>query len=263
MDPDASAPEVPEGFAMPEPATGGRGGSLGFLLDSFRRRRSGRVVLNGLVAVLFVAGAGMFAYPFFTDVYTEHVIQRGLEQEFETIQVESFEQWEAQVVGDTGTPLTKIAIDRIGIETLVVEGTSPAALRAGAGHYPNTPLPGQSGNVAIAGHRTTYGKPFNQLDRIQVGDDVWLVTPVGDYRYVAVDPPSGYSRPDPKHPELAAFITTPKDWAIIEPTSVPSLTLTSCHPKGSARQRIVLRAELAEEKPAGWYDANVANVDAA
>ena len=51
----------------------------------------------------------------------------------------------------------------------MVEGTSPEALRAGAGHYPETPLPGQAGNVAIAGHRTTYGKPFNRLDEVAPG----------------------------------------------------------------------------------------------
>ena len=80
----------------------------------------------------------------------------------------------------------RIAIEDIELETLVVEGTSAAALRAGAGHYPSSPLPGEVGNVAIAGHRTTYGRPFNRLDELDAGADIWLSTPVGDYRYEVV-----------------------------------------------------------------------------
>ena len=248
------------GFAMPDPVEHDRRATfLGFLLDAFRRRRSGQVVLNGLVVTLFLSGAGMFAYPFFTDVYTEQILQRGLEQRFETIEVETYEEWEASITGESGTPLTKIAIPVLGVETLVVEGTSPAALRAGAGHYPNTPLPGQNGNVAIAGHRTTYGRPFNELDKVPIGSEIWLATPVGDYLYRTVAPPDGYTRIR----DLSGFVTTPKDWRIIEPTAVPSLTLTTCHPKGSARERLIVRAELAESFPAGHYDAQVASQAAA
>ena len=71
----------------------------------------------------------------------------------------------------SGDPITKISIPAADLKpTVVVEGTGASALRAGAGHYPNTPLPGEEGNVAIAGHRTTYGKPFANLDRLKIGD---------------------------------------------------------------------------------------------
>lgn len=252
--------EQPFGFAMPDPVEHDRRTTFfGFLLDAFRRRRSGQVVLNGLVATLFLSGAGLFAYPFFTDVYTEQVLQRGLEEQFQTIQVETYQEWEDRVTGESGTPLTKIAIPSIGVETLVVQGTSPAALRAGAGHYPNTPLPGQNGNVAIAGHRTTYGRPFNRLDEIPTGSQIWLMTPVGDFLYETTAAPPGYqTKTLSDGTKLSGFITTPKDWRIIEPTPVPSLTLTTCHPKGSARERLIVRAELRESFPAGHYDATVA-----
>ncbi|HEX9888202.1 MAG TPA: class E sortase [Nitriliruptorales bacterium] len=258
--PDGGAGDEPSGFAMRDPVEhDGRVTFLGFLLDAFRRRRMGQFVLNGLVVTLFLSGAGMFAYPFFTDVYTEQFLQRGLEDRFETIEVQTFEEWEASITGESGTPLTKIAIPAIDIETLVVEGTSPAALRAGAGHYPNTPLPGQNGNVAIAGHRTTYGRPFNRLDEIPVGSEIWLVTPVGDYLYRTTSAPAGYQQEErPGGELLSGFVTTPKDWRIIEPTSVSSLTLTTCHPKGSASERLIVRAELAESFPAGYYDRTVA-----
>ncbi len=223
-----------------------RSSASGFLLDALRRRPIGHTVLNGLVVVLFLAGAGMFAYPFFTDVYTEQVIQQRLENEFVALQVDTFDEWEETVSGQSGTALTKIVIPAIGVETLVVEGTSPAALRAGAGHYPNTPLPGQVGNVAIAGHRTTYGRPFNRIDELSPGDVIWLATPVGDHRYVVADAPSGWN--------ANPYVTTPKDWQVIAPTPEATLTLTTCHPKGSAAKRLVVRAELVESFPAGTWE---------
>lgn len=255
--PDRPTPEDQPTFAWDGPRASGRASSGGFLLDALRRRPVGHVVLNVLVAVLFVSGAGMFAYPFFTDVYTEQVIQDRLQDEFVAIEVQDFDEWEDSVRGQSGAALTKIVIPDIGVETLVVEGTSPAALRAGAGHYPNTPLPGQDGNVAIAGHRTTYGKPFNRIDELPVGSVIWLVTPVGDHRYVVTAEPAsdrcrniGEGEAGP----LGACITDPKDWKVIAPTAAPSLTLTSCHPKGSARERIIIRAELAETLPPGSWE---------
>jgi sortase A len=241
------------GLAWDGPEAGGRVSSGGFLLDALRRRPVGHVVLNALVAVLFISGAGMFAYPFFTDVYTEQVIQRELEDEFVALGVQTFDEWEQSVRGQSGAALTKIVIPDLGVETLVVEGTSPAALRAGAGHYPNTPLPGQSGNVAIAGHRTTYGKPFNRLDELPVGSSIWLVTPVGDHRYVVTAEPAS-DRCERVGSEAGACVTDPKDWQVIAPTSEASLTLTTCHPKGSARERLIIRAELAETLPPGSWE---------
>ncbi|MBW3662907.1 MAG: class E sortase [Actinobacteria bacterium] len=241
----------PLGFAMADPVRQRRTSATGFLIDAFRRRRIGRATLSGLTIVLFLAGVGMFAYPFITDVYTSQVVQKGLQEEFDEIQVASFEEWEAEVAGETGKPLTKIVLPKLDVATLVVEGTSPSALRAGAGHYPNTPLPGQVGNVAIAGHRTTYGRPFNRLDQMRPGDDVWLVTPVADHRYVVVSAREAGWIANP-------YITTPKDWSVVAPTSDASLTLTTCHPKGSAAERLVLRAELAETFEAGYYDRTVA-----
>lgn len=246
-------PPPSEGLAY-DPQTAVREPSAsGFLLDALRRRPMGRRLLSGLTGLLFVGGMALFAYPFFTDVYTEQVLQSRLEDQFQTIQVQTVEEWQAEVAGDSGAALTRIAIPGIEVETLVVEGTSAAALRAGAGHYPNTPLPGQQGNVAIAGHRTTYGKPFNRVDELQVGQSVWLSTPIGDFEYVIVDPPTdGECRRTSA--DRAACITHPKDWSIINQTPTATLTLTSCHPKGSAAERIIIRAELAEAHAPGTYE---------
>src|SRR5206468_228870 len=119
---------------------------------------------------------------------------------------------------------TRLEIPKIGVDVIVVQGTTPAALEAGAGHYPNTPLPGEPGNVAIAGHRTTYGKPFNRLDELAPGDRVILTTPLGRYVYGLTRKP---------------FVVPAADWSPVRnyPSHGAYLTLTSCHPEGSAAYR--------------------------
>jgi sortase A len=245
--PRGDRPE-PEGFAIADPVISGAGSASGFVLDALRQRRAGRRILSAVIGLLFVSGAGMFAYPFFTDVYTGQVVQRQLSEEFErfqNVQIETFDDYRANV--ETGRALTKIVIPAIGVETLVVEGTSPEALRAGAGHYPTTALPGEQGNVGIAGHRTTYGRPFNLLDQLGRDDRVWLITPIGEYEYAVAPTPEGWS----SNP----YITHPNDWGVVQPTAEASLTLTTCHPKGSAAQRLIVRARLVGSHPPGTYRA--------
>jgi sortase A len=138
----------------------------------------------------------------------------------------------AFVAGETaiGDPITKISIPAADLKpTVVVEGTGASALRAGAGHYPNTPLPGEEGNVAIAGHRTTYGKPFANLDHLKPGDEILLETPIGKNVYKVSREP---------------FVVPNTQWDVISQTPGHTLTLTTCHPKGSAKQRLVVKAEM-------------------
>ncbi|MGH9164563.1 MAG: class E sortase, partial [Acidimicrobiales bacterium] len=113
---------------------------------------------------------------------------------------------------------------------VVVEGTTASALRAGAGHYGDSALPCSLGNVAIAGHRTTYGKPFANLDRLKPGDAITLETPIGRCTYEVTRAP---------------FTTAPTDFSVVANTpTARTLTLTTCHPKGSARQRLIIKAAL-------------------
>lgn len=232
----------------------------GFLLDAVRRRDAGRQVMSVLTTLLFVAGGSLFAWPVLTDLYTNEIVQDRLAEDFALYDnsVETFDDYQAAVAGQDGVALTKLAIPALGVETLVVEGTTPSALRAGAGHYAETPLPGQVGNVAIAGHRTTYGRPFNRLDELSVGDTIWLATPVGDHEYRIVGEPAS---PDCKPTSNAACITNPSDWTVVTEPEDPGasiLTLTTCHPKGSAAERLIVRAELVESHPEGTYDGGTA-----
>ena len=71
----------------------------------------------------------------------------------------------------------------IGVSEVFVQGTETGDLRKGPGHYPATPLPGERGTVAIAGHRTTYGAPFRNVDELERGDRIELRMPYGRFTY--------------------------------------------------------------------------------
>ena len=211
----------------------GRGGRISegaqFLLETLRVRPAYRRALSGVSVLMALFAVALLAYPLYTNFYQDR-LQSKLAIEFKT--PETLRAFKAGELA-SGDPITKISIPAADLKpTVVVEGTGASALRAGAGHYPNTPLPGEEGNVAIAGHRTTYGKPFANLDHLKPGDEIFLETPVGKYTYkVSRDP----------------FVVTPTDFSVIAQTPGKTLTLTTCHPKGSARQRLIVKAELVSE----------------
>ena len=241
---DALAPR--HGLAMPDPVTPGADrpqGAFAYFMDALKVRPGGRRALSALAVVLCLGGAGMFAYPLVTDLYATEVLQQALEDRYTEPE---YEQRYVTRKVKTGDPLTRIVVPSLGVNAVVVEGTSPAALRAGAGHYPNTPLPGEQGNVAIAGHRTTYGKPFNRLDELPVGAEVRLETPLATYTYEVVAAPADAATPCANG---ACWVTTPSDWGVVAPTQDALLTMTTCHPKGSAAQRLILRAKLVDTGP--------------
>jgi sortase A len=214
---------------LPDPPSAGKSTRLrdgsGFFLESLRSRPVARRLLSGFSIVTAILALGLLAYPLATN-FTQDRLQSKL-----AIQLHSAQNKAAYAAGHTpeGDALTRIVIPSIKVDTVVVEGTGASALRAGAGHYPNTPLPGEAGNVAIAGHRTTYGKPFANLDRLTIGDQVVLETPLGRHVYKVIRPP---------------FVVSNNDFSVISQTPGHTLTLTTCHPKGSARQRLVIRGEM-------------------
>jgi sortase A len=127
-----------------------------------------------------------------------------------------------------GHAIGRIKIDRIGLSIVVVQGTDTASLEKGPGHYRNTPIPGQPGTVAIAGHRTTYLAPFRHIDEIQDGDAIRIEMPYAAFTY-SVE----------KHE-----VVDPSDVGIIKPVSYPRLVLTACHPPYSAAHRYAIFAKL-------------------
>jgi sortase A len=111
---------------------------------------------------------------------------------------------------------------------VIVQGVDDDDLRQGPGHYPGTPLPGQAGNAAIAGHRTTYAAPFYNLNELQVGDPIVVTTSQGTFHYAVTQ----------------SEVVSPTDATVLDDTTTPELTLTTCNPRYSSSQRLVVVALL-------------------
>jgi sortase A len=129
----------------------------------------------------------------------------------------------------TGHAIGTIRIPKIGRHDAVVQGTDTGSLRKGPGHYPATSFPGQGGTVAIAGHRTTYGAPFNEIDRLKPGDEIELDMPYGNFTYVV----------------QKTRIVDPSELSVVDRVpGAEQLVLSACHPLYSASQRIIVFARL-------------------
>lgn len=129
-----------------------------------------------------------------------------------------------------GEAFARMEIPSIGLDVYLYPGVTREDLQNGPGHFPSTPLPGMLGNAALAGHRTTYGQPFRNIDQIESGDEIIVTVPYGRFVYIAT----------------TAEIVEPTDIQVIATTdpTVANLTLTSCHPAFSASQRYILYSEL-------------------
>jgi sortase A len=190
-------------------------------------------ITAGLVLLLFVA------YELWgTGRYTKDQ-QESLSQELER-------EWGSTVTTEKvklGGGLALIRIPRLGQEYryVIVEGVSLADLRKGPGHYPGTAMPGRVGNFVLSGHRTTYAAPFNRIGELRKGDQILVDTRTKQYVYTVanrkiIQPTATEAiAPVPFRPRA-------------DPTK-PLISLTTCHPKYSAAQRLVVYGELARALP--------------
>ncbi len=121
-----------------------------------------------------------------------------------------------------------IEIEKLGVQERLMHGVTLRNIDLAPSHWPGSALPGEAGNMVVAGHRVTHGRPFRNLDRLVPGDQI-VVTAKGVRAAYRV---------------ASTFIVTPDRTDIANPTPTPTLTLFACHPPGSARQRIVVRADL-------------------
>jgi len=122
----------------------------------------------------------------------------------------------------------RLTILSANINHYVVFGATNKKLEYGPGYILGTSLPGSGGNFAIAGHRTTYGAPFGDLDRVQVGETIIFQTNTNQYKYQVID----------------VKIVSPEDNYVLENYGDDRITLTTCHPKFSAKQRLVVIGQL-------------------
>ena len=134
-----------------------------------------------------------------------------------------------------GSVVAHLQIPAIGVDQYVVQGTDEGDLAEGPGHYIGTSMPGQAGNVGIAGHRTTYGAPFNELGQLKVSDKIILTTDSGEaLTYVVSQPPVAVS---------------PNDVAVLNTSNDDRVTLTTCNPKYSSSQRLIVVGLLSAPAP--------------
>jgi sortase A len=137
-----------------------------------------------------------------------------------------------------GEAFAAIRIPLIGVEQVLYAGVDRETLKLGPGHFPGTPLPGQPGNSVLSGHRTTHGRPFFDLDILEPGDTIDVETAVGLHTYTVRE----------------SIVVTPFDVWVTEPREGAWLTLTTCHPKFSARERLVVFAELTAGPNLGYIE---------
>ena len=145
-----------------------------------------------------------------------------------------------------GEAVARIQIPSIGVDRIVIEGVGVGELRQGPGHYPGTAFPGGVGNVGIAGHRTTYGAPFSRLDELVTGSPIDLQTAEGLFHYRVT----------------GIRVVPPGQVDVLAPTSAPTLTLTTCNPRFSSRERLVVTATLHGTPPAVVRDTRPAETSA-
>lgn len=133
-----------------------------------------------------------------------------------------------EVSGQTRAPLGRIVIPSIGVDVIMLEGTSKSDLKEGPGHWEETPFPGQGGNFVVSGHRTTYGAPFFKLDDVKIGDEIQLIMPYVVARYVVTK----------------NIIVYPDEVETVRSVGREQVSLAACHPLYSAKQRIVVIGDL-------------------
>jgi len=200
------------------------------------RRRPLRLILRWAQYILFAGGAAILAYCGFVLVDT-WMFQNRERHRLERLLAE---RQEANGGAHKGASLAenpppavidgligRIEIPRLGLSAIVMEGTDKITLRRAVGHITGTALPGQPGNVGVAGHRDTFFRPLRNIRR---NDTITLTTLLGEYRYRVV----------------STKIVDPHDVAVLDPSGNEVLTLVTCYPfyfVGSAPSRFIVRAE--------------------
>jgi sortase A len=195
-----------------------------------------RVVLRFVASVMMVSGVLLISDAVVTLAWQEPVSAYFSERQQVKLEKALIDPPKRVVQKEPlrGDALGKLLIPSIGVSEYVVEGTDADNLRKGPGHYPDTPLPGQRGTSAIAGHRTTYGAPFRKLNELKRNDRIVVELPYGTFVYRV---------------DKTQIVDDSALW-VTRKVGHDQLVLTACHPLYSAAQRIVAFARLAQRRPA-------------
>ena len=206
------------------------------------RRRSGLGVMQWLFATLGVVclawyGAVTYRASQYQRAESER-LERAMEQQTEqrgTLESEPLEsptiERAPEPVSSMGKPdhqlIGRLEIPRLNLSVMVVDGDDDDTLKVAAGHLPDTPMPWEFGNSAVAGHRDSFFRPLSQ---IKLNDRLQLTTPHGEFHYAV----------------SKLRVVEPNDLSVLAPTGRSSLTLVTCYPfsfVGRAPKRLVIRAD--------------------
>jgi sortase A len=200
-----------------------------------------RATVRGLGEVLITLGVVILLFVAY-EVYGTNLKTA---QEQSSLKRELVEEWSTPQVREIalGDAIAVLRIPAFGADYgyAVVEGVSRRDLQRGPGHYPGTAMPGEIGNVVISGHRTTYGAPFSRVGELREGDAVVVETADEWFTYEV----TASEIVSPNAVEVTLPVPRQPD---VEPTQ-RLLTLTTCHPRYSARQRLIVFAEMVEARP--------------
>jgi sortase A len=187
----------------------------------------GRILLStGLLLLLFTG------YQLWGTGIAEFRSQKALEKTFEARRAPTPQY----SVPKNGEVAGRITIDAIGLSKILVAGVDYRNLERGPGIFPGSPLPGHLGNLAIAGHRTTYGAPFARLNELKTGDPIQIETVEGSFTYVVKSSPRIVAATDVQVAQT------------FDPNAT-TLTLITCHPKWTSKKRLIVEATISVEAP--------------
>jgi sortase A len=187
-----------------------------------------RAVLRFVAAVMMVSGVLLITDAVVTLLWQEPVSAFVADREQAQLEDALFDPPERVLRREPlkGDAIARIEIPAIGVSEYVVEGTDTADLRKGPGHYPDTPLPGEPGTSAIAGHRTTYGAPFRDIDGLKRGNVIRVDMPDGRFVYRVE----------------RVTVVDDQDLSVLRPVGHRRLMLSACHPLYSAAERVIVFA---------------------
>lgn len=224
-----------------------------------KTRRLGTILAVGGLLVLAYAAAVLFWRDPVTDLYSRYQQNR-----LDSALSAEFEAWDSELPStraqpargglsaaraataadarrflgtlEQGQAFGRLEIPRIDVDAVVVHGTRWGAdLSRGPGHYERTTVPGLGKTVGIAGHRTTFGAPFRDIDDLRAGDSITLDLPYATFRYRVFE-----------HEIVAS-----DDWSVIRTRGFDTIMLSACHPLYSADQRWIVYGRLVEVRPRG------------
>jgi len=212
-----------------------------------RRRRTGRPAMvlrvSGIFLIMF--SLFIFAQVAYTDIFadlgqiklkSQWAKTSSSPQDSPTMAKTSARQKETRPPGNAkehalrpiGRPFARIAIPKIGLDAIVLQGVDTNVLMHGPGHMEETAYPGEIGNMVISGHRVTYSHPFYNLDRLEQGDPIEIYTGKKKFVYLVAE----------------KKVVSPTDLSVTQPTPDRTLTLTTCNPRFSAKTRMVVIAKM-------------------